>query len=607
MTRLVFRRLPYDGGAVRLVFGADAAPEVPPVSVDISVVLGGPTVSVVCLYDNRLPMRVSTSASTRWGRGQAASGEPMQRWQAAAPASGEPVSPWTRGVPASGEPATSWQSAQGRAHEVRTDWTPGRAAARDTALLYVSGTPVAAGSAIRWEPGRAVLTQALVPYTRGLFVSLQIGADASSAAPHSVVVIAPWTRGRHEDTLRRLPWGMSVPVPPGFDAPPSPEEPPEPPREVSTRLVFTCPPGWLGDGPVRLVFGRVCTTPEPPAATVVVPTRRVYMITNTSTLRRVDTDVQLPALSTTLTTDYESWTWSFAADLPVSAAPLIARTNPWVPVEVELVINGQAFRAQIETIGRNRTSKDWRLTVRGRGLGAELDSPYSAVRTHSNSDARTAQQLANEALTINGVPLGWTVDWQLTDWLVPGDVWSVQGSPIAAVNAIAAAAGGYVQPHPTLKTLRVLPKFPVAPWLWGTVVPDIELPTGPVSTESVEWVDNADYNRVFVSGTTAGLIGQVTRFGTAGDVLSEPMVIDSLITHVDAARQRGIAELARGGHWANVSLRLPILQETGIILPGKMIRYDDGDTDLIGIARSLSVQDDGNEIWQSIGVASYVA
>lgn len=44
---------------------------------------------------------------------------------------------------------------------------------------------------------------------------------------------------------------------------------------------------------------------------------------------------------------------------------------------------------------------------------------------------------------------------------------------------------------------------------------------------------------MFVSGQDVGVLGQVTRAGTAGDVLA-PMVVDALITEAAAARQRGV-------------------------------------------------------------------
>ena len=46
-------------------------------------------------------------------------------------------------------------------------------------------------------------------------------------------------------------------------------------------------------------------------------------------------------------------------------------------------------------------------------------APYAPVMTFSNTEGRTARQLMDDVLTVNGIPLGWTVDWGLTDWNVP--------------------------------------------------------------------------------------------------------------------------------------------------------------------------------------------
>lgn len=330
------------------------------------------------------------------------------------------------------------------------------------------------------------------------------------------------------------------------------------------------------------------------------------MVINSSTLRRVDNNQVLPTFGTTLSLDVDSWTWSITADMPVEAQPLLARTNPAEPVEVELTINGTPYRALVEQLVRNRSWGNWRISVRCRGLAAVLDEPYAPEQTWLGTSARTAQQIVNDVLTINNQPIGWTVDWGITDWLVPAGAWSHQGTMISAINAVAKAAGAYVQPHPTARTLRILPRYPSVPWEWGAVTPDFELPSAVVSVEGVEWVDRAPYNRVFVSGTEWGINGQVTRTGTAGDQVA-PMVSDPLITHVDAARQRGIAELGRGGKWANVSLRIPVLSETGLILPGRFVRYVDGSESMLGIVRSIQVSDDTTDIWQTLGVESYVS
>jgi len=109
---------------------------------------------------------------------------------------------------------------------------------------------------------------------------------------------------------------------------------------------------------------------------------------------------------------------------------------------------------------------------------------------------------------------------------------------------------------------------------------------------------------VFVSGQEIGVLAQVTRTGTAGDVLA-PMVVDSLITQAAAARQRGIAVLADTGQQIEVSLRLPVLAETGIIEPGSFVEYQDGSVTRLGIVRATQVEAGMPEVWQTLGVQAY--
>jgi hypothetical protein len=207
--------------------------------------------------------------------------------------------------------------------------------------------------------------------------------------------------------------------------------------------------------------------------------------------------------------------------------------------------------------------------------------------------------------SINGEPMDWAVDWNITDWLVPADVFAHQGSHISALNAIAGAAGAYLQPHASLQSLSVLARYPFAPWDWAAeVTPDFELPADVTTREGIQWVERARYNRVFVSGQQQGVLGQITRAGTAGD-LTAPMVTDALITHADAARQRGTAILSATGRQANITLNLPVLPETGIITPGKFVRYTDAGLDKLGLVRSVNVNAGFPDVFQTIGVESY--
>jgi hypothetical protein len=414
------------------------------------------------------------------------------------------------------------------------------------------------------------------------------GSDFQSASPS----LKGW-RGRYQD---------AVPPPPGISVWVVPQPPaPTPCYTPSAHLLFAA----LAPADSHLLF--VCENhinpPPPDGEPVVVPVRRVYFVINIVTLYRVSDGAQVPVFNLSLSLDASSWAWGFDAVLPAKAEALVAGSASG-PVELVASVNGTPFRVLAESISRERIFGDASIRISGRGHNAVLAAPYAPVMTFSNTEGRTARQLMEDVLTVNGISLGWAVDWGLPDWNVPTGAFAQQGSWIDALTAIAGAAGGYLIPHPSAQTIRVRHRYPVAPWEWSTVTPDFVLPVDAVARESLRWLEKPAYNRVFVSGQDVGVLGQVTRAGTAGDVLA-PMVVDPLITEAAAARQRGIAVLADTGHQLEVSLRLPVLAETGIIEPGAFVEYQDGSVTRLGIVRATQVEAGMPEVWQTLGVQAY--
>jgi len=414
------------------------------------------------------------------------------------------------------------------------------------------------------------------------------GTDFQRASPS----LKGW-RGRYQD---------AAPPPPGISIWVIPEPPaPQPCYTPSAHLLFAV----LAPADSHLLF--VCenhvTPPPPDGEPVVVPVRRVYFVINNVTLYRVSDGAPVPVFNLSLSLDASSWAWGFDAVLPAKAEALVAG-NAGGPVELAASVNGTTFRVLAENISRERIFGDASIRISGRGHNAVLAAPYAPVMTFSNTEGRTARQLMDDVLTVNGIPLGWTVDWGLTDWNVPAGAFAQQGTWIEALTAIADAAGGYLIPHPSVPTIRVRHRYPVAPWEWSTVTPDFVLPVDAVARESLRWRELPAYNRVFVSGQDVGVLGQVTRAGTAGDVLA-PMVVDPLITEATAARQRGIAVLADTGQQIEVSLRLPVLAETGIIEPGAFVEYQDGSVTRLGLVRATQVEAGMPEVWQTLGVQAY--
>lgn len=423
-----------------------------------------------------------------------------------------------------------------------------------------------------------------------------------SAVPASALRATRFGTGLPLQFDRLSPWGTAIQPPAGFILPPQPLDPcylPDSdllfwePYTGASSLIFWCErhdsrPPWEFPGP---------------EATVVVPVRSVYVIINNVNLKRVSDNKVLPTYGMSLSIDADSWTWGFSASLWASALDDVLPGSQ--PVEVEASINGTVYRFLVESISRDRQFGQSAIRIGGRGKAAMLGAPYSPVQTFRNTEERTAQQLMADVLTFNGVPLGWDVDWQLTDWLVPTGAFNVRGSYIDGLLAVANAAGAYLQPHAVNQQISVLHRYPVVPWEWGGVTPDFELPADVTTREAIEWIEKPEYNRVFVSGVSQGVIGQVTRTGSGGTLVA-PMITDALITEVAAARQRGIAVLGDTGRQAKVSLTLPVLPETGIIMPGKFVRYVDGATSRVGIVRSTGVEAGFPNVYQSLLVETHL-
>lgn len=567
----------------------------------LSVLLALPTVAVTADYDHNNAQRMFGGASSAWQPGDALRGGVGGSWGRGARVEAGDALPWAPGVQHRLDVTESFQRVEAVALDRALPWAQGSAQRQEAGSHYddmlhhvrpsagdtwQTGIPLGTGvTAGHNEMLRHVRPSMETDWQKADRLTRELFSRNGVAARRRVEQQYPWEQSR------RPPAGITIILPP---EPPIDEPCYTPPIGSAVVLEFLS----------RLVPGNTLIfrcREEDTSGTVVVPVQRVYIVINTTTLTRLSDGRSIPLLTASASLDTDSWVWSFSASVPSDQAQYLQDPTDLLQVSV----NGTPFTFMPERLSRSRTFGQSSISVQGRGRQAALDSPYSPVETFGNTTARNASQLVDDVLTVNGVPLETAVTWNLTDWLVPAGAWSHQGSRISAINAIAAAVGGYVQPENVADGLRVLHRYPTAPWEWATATPDLVLPAAVVEQESIEWQTRTPYNRVFVSGASAsGVLGQVTRAGTDGSQVA-PMVTDALITHADAARQRGRAILGATGRAAMVSLRLPVLQATGVIRPGTFVQYNDGAVDRIGLSRSVQVALDGVETWQTIGVETY--
>lgn len=622
---LLFKSAPLTGHPVNLVFGEDDAPPLtdavvalvasfPRLAGSIPVVLGVGvaftgsfqrfTGTIGVTYNSNTERPMVSQVGSLWQDGDDTRAPMASVWDDAVRLPVGTDSRYERATPMSAQLRPRWADAQRQrgASEIRFQEAI-RLGTATNMSAFQDATRQRSGASNRFQEGIDVRqsrtsgfqegSKAARNWAAGRYqeaVAFSMGVEANEG---SGIDIRVGLGGRYQE---------GTPPPPGVWIPPGPQ--PEdpcyiPPVGDAVHLLFK----ELWSGSTNLLF--VCETHGPtPGETVVVPIKEVYLVINSAVLIRVEGAVPIPTLSMSMSLDVDSWTWSFSASVPGYALADI-EPEDGVPVAVQATINGVPYRFIVESIARERTFGRSDLRIGGRGRAAVLDAPYAPIMSFSNEFNRTAQQIMNDILVDNGVPLGWDVEWNPEDWNVPAGVFSHQGSYITALNQVAGSISAYLQPHNTDEVLRVLSRYPVAPWDWAGVTPDFELPSAVMSRESIEWRDKARYNRVYVMGQQAGVNGRVTRAGTAGDYLA-PTIVDPLITQAAAARQRGIAVLSDTGRIATVGLRLPVLAETGIIAPGSYVKYVDGGVERIGLTRSVQVEVGLPAIWQTLGVETHV-
>lgn len=517
-------------------------------------------------YDNAVFRGLRTDTRAPHETAQAQTAEQRLPWQPSAalpvsqallfdPASAVPVDEvalWMQAQAQQAQASTDWEQAAQATHDaVQSDWGYAAATLRHTAAPWgASAAP--AGLSLVAESNQAAAT----PHwhrcgwersSSAVRKSTAAGFDQAALA-HRDTRIAPWQQALLVASSGGpwVPWTQPV-------------MPPEPVRYL-LRLCRRLPVG------TTLILGADPCTGQPPSsgALAILPAR-FYMAVHSIRAYRVSDNIEVPIYNVSMSADVGSFGWTFSAAGPASVFEALAPSSG-LPVSLRVEIDGMTWVFLVDSLSRSHEFGKREVRYSGRSATALIGEPYARSTQRLNATPQNAQQLAAAALDLTGVGL----DWGITDWLVPMGAWSHTGTPLAAVQAIAEAAGGHVNSHRSLPTLLVRHPYPTlpggvpgGPWNWATAsAVDVELAPDAIITSSIERKDGPDINGVYVSGTSQGVLALVKRIGTAGEKLAG-MITSPLITHVDAARQRGLSVLGKAGAKQMVQINLPVLNNAG--------------------------------------------
>lgn len=312
--------------------------------------------------------------------------------------------------------------------------------------------------------------------------------------------------------------------------------------------------------------------PEPPKEPIVHIPHEVYFIMNSVNITDVLTSTLIDFENFTMSRDIDSFVWSFKFQLKTEASLALVKPVGRVLKSVTININGVLIRAFIGKTATSRTvNKQSGVVTTTHSCDAwselrKLGDPYSRKKSNTEVALTNASTLVTNEL----LGTGQTVEWETTNWNVPGGIHSYHNkTPIGAVLSIVNAVGGVIVPHLNDMTFKVRPRFPVSPWDWDDVgtIPDrimSESQFFSISNESIP-KDNAD--SVYVFGKDAGT--HCVRFGKNGSAPA-PDVIDKYLATSVVGQERGRNEIAKNCFLESIPMTTYV-DNAGLIMPQELL------------------------------------
>lgn len=498
---------------------------------------------------------IATAKTIRWGSRRAQTALNAVRW-------GD-------GLPLIARPTVSWASN----------------AVLNTArsIVWSNASPADRVRSIRWSATGQVSTARSVRWSDGIAAIRTDSVRWSDAIPGLTEVALAWRNGNPLRDDPRVRWSDGIPPPHGWR--PALYDRDKTRKSILGELALVC------KLPGTLTLGRACFG----SGRLLIPIRRSYRVLNSAALIRVSDGADIHATGLSIATDLGSWCWQISVNDWIG--PTAHSRIPEFPGLLQATVNGFQWQFVVDDVQRVRKFGDYRGQLTGRSAIAALSAPFASQKTYRESNLRTAVQLALQEL-----PPGYTLDWQLPDWTVPGGVFQYENlTPIQIIARIAQAAGGRIYSDPSDKIIHAVPKWTRLPWRWNDAAADVTLPSSYTLRETLSNQDGAEYEAVMVSGgVNQGIVIMATREGMAGTTYA-PSAVDALIVHPDPGRGKAGQVLADAWPMRNYTLDLPLQAPpggAGLILPGTTLDFADGPVDgwrglVVSTQISASIAPDG--------------
>lgn len=557
--------------------------------ISIAGTTAAPTGNISAEYDPNLISAVNLLGQEIWQEGLAIPLGERQNLRSAIPLNPSATIIWQYASPLNTNPVIAWKSTDSVGCNHRMIWYEAESIPQGIAEIWQyfdrrdslandhwqNATGLRAGERLDWRGLPTVPVTHNERWQDGFPLSL-LHRDAAREGTRLIAVeIEVWQRAGYPSNAYNPRKHEPRPYIPFWD----------------TWLRINCPlPG------TTLRIGR---TPCIIVAEHEVRVRRTYMSTNSASLVRLPDLIPLPVTAMSIETDFDSWCWGLSATLAGPDAWPLVQPNP-LACEVMATINGQSWKFLLDVPSTNRSFNSDRVTLKGRSRSAWLHDPYTLSSDRSESNAREMVQLAEAALDSTG----WTIDWQLDNWLVPAGRYNSWNTPIGVLIRLVNTTDDGLYTDPELQVITAQKRWPVASWLLDGETMDLLIPESAVISLTQSPVYSQPLNGVYVSGTSHGALALVKIAGTDGALQpADPLVNELLCDEAGvAARARGMNLLSDSGAGWAMDAEVLFTPEVGLVKPGMIVSI----AGIKGISRScrITAQRSGNalSVRQSIGL-----
>lgn len=353
-------------------------------------------------------------------------------------------------------------------------------------------------------------------------------------------------------------------------------------NQLPAQLVFRCAGKGGRDGGATLYFSPL-----------------KWYLTVTDCFAKLSDGRDIEVLSCSISADVGSYGWTL--DLTTTGYWFDELRKVNSPRYLSVWMQGDEWVFLIGSLGFQKSFPKKRTSIKGISKTATLGSRYAQNKVIEQNLARNAQQIAHKILEHTGFNLY----WGLTDWLIPSGTLVLNGSPLSLLQEMAESVGGYINSDKKNSVIKLESLYGVPPWGWSDRTVDISIPRNFVIADSFLEEKRAIKNSIYVMGEKNGVLREIKRRGTAGDKSAAP-VVDKYITATEPARQRGVAELAKYGHWNMVDMTMPVLPlSQKFINPGDFVEIQELEP-WRGIVSGVRITYNRPKIRQQIRIEQYV-